>query len=263
VRAHGASGRCRAAWRALLGALLGLCPLLTGCSTGGTNGVAHLSAADAVSRARAVAIAAPSVHIKGTLLDGGDPVTIDMRLRGADGGTGQVSADGDTFQLLRIGQEVYLRGDASFYSTVAGERSGLAPQVTAALQGKYLHVPPADGGYAKFAGFTSVEGLFGDLVKMSGKLRKDGQVTVRGMRSLSIVTGDGHGAQLAIAMDGTPYPTLYRPAGAAGGSLEFFDYGAQVDLTPPPAAQVVDIDKLAKAATASPGPSPSPSRSKT
>lgn len=262
MRAHRVSGRLRAARCALLGALLGFCPLLTSCSSGGTNGVTHLSAADAVSRARAAAIAAPSVHIKGTVLDGGDPVTIDMRLRGADGGTGQLSADGDTFQLLRIGQDVYLRGDASFYSTVAGERSGLSPQVSAALQGKYLHVPGSDRGYAKFTDFTSVDGLFGDLVKLSGKLRKDGQVTVHGVRSLSIVTGDGHGAQLAVAMNGTPYPTLYRPAGTSGGSVEFLDYGAPVELTPPPAAQVVDIDKLAKAATASAAPSPSPSRSK-
>ncbi len=247
------------------GALAGvaLCAALAagGCSAGGSNGVAQMSASDAVAKARSAALAAPSVHVRGTLYDNGSPITIDMRLRGADGGAGQVTAAGDTFELLRVGQQVYLRGDKDYYTSVAGEREGLSPRTVAALQGKYLRVPSTDRGYARFNDFTSLDGLFNDLVKLSGKLRKDGQVTVRGVRSLSVVCGDGRGAALAVAMDGTPYPVRYTPAGPAGGSIEFFDYGQPVDLTPPPAAQVIDMDKTATAspsATVSPAPSGSP-----
>lgn len=97
---------------------------LTGCSSedpdAGTNGLGKLSADKIQAKAGTAAQAARTVRLHGSVEAAGSTYTLDMRLK-ADGGTGSVAAEGTTFGLLRVGEQLFLKADAGFWSHDGGD----------------------------------------------------------------------------------------------------------------------------------------------
>lgn len=92
--------------------------VLAGCGSTGKNGVATKSTGAIVATAEDAVVAANSVHIQGQFTSGGEHVVLDLRLVKDKGASGTVTIDNEVIELLRIGPDVYVKGDEQFYRSV-------------------------------------------------------------------------------------------------------------------------------------------------
>ncbi|MFJ9741582.1 hypothetical protein [Streptomyces sp. NPDC101166] len=229
---------------------------LSGCDEdpdAGTNGVGKLAADEIQAKAKAAAGAAGAVRLSGTVVAGGRSYKLDMRLK-ANGGSGTVTAQGSSFQLLRVGEELYLKADAGFWKHQSAEDSedskdsegggGKDTDAADKLDGKYVKVPTGDPSYKKFSGFTDKDLLLDSLLTLHGSLGKDGhqEDPASGARTIRISGGGGSGGTLDVALEGQPYPLRLVRAGDAG-TLSFSAWGENFALAEPAKDETVDYGK--------------------
>jgi hypothetical protein len=224
-------------------AALGASGLLTGClglggdPDAGTNGVGKLPAPTIEQKAKTAAAGAPALRLAGTVVSGGQTYRLDMRLR-ADGGVGEVTTKGATFQLLRVGDDLYLKAGADFYGDGGDDKDSKA--AAAKLNGKYVKVPSSDPSYQQFTGFTDKKTLLADLFVLDGTLKTGGHRKVGSTRTIAL---DGtRGGSLDVSLKGTPYPLRYQRAGHAG-TLTLSDWGEDFSLVAPAKSEVLDYGK--------------------
>ncbi|MGV9450560.1 hypothetical protein [Streptomyces sp. NPDC003635] len=213
---------------------------LTGCSSedpdAGTNGVGKLSADQIQRKTLTAAGAADAVHLAGNVVTSGRTYKLDMRLK-ADGGMGSVTAEGATFRLLRIDEQLFLMADADFWSD--GDADAAA---AAKLNGKYVKVPAGDPSYKKFSGFTDMDVLLDGLLTLHGKVETDGRHEQSGVRTVRITGDQGSGGSLDVSLEGTPYP-LRLVRGGGAGTLTFSSWGENFTLEEPKKDETVDYGK--------------------
>ena len=218
---------------------------LTGCSEdpdADTNGVGKLPAAQIQSKTRAAAESAQALRLSGNVVTSGRTYKLDMRLN-SGGGSGSVTAEGDTFHLLRIGEELYLKADAGFWTHADGKGDGSDPDAAAdKLDGKYVKVPSGDPAYKKFSGFTDKDVLLDGLLTLHGTLGTDGHHEQAGTRTIRITGSEGDGGTLDVSLEGQPYPLRLVRAGGAG-TLTFSAWGKNFALTEPKKDETVDYGK--------------------
>ncbi|MFH8629871.1 hypothetical protein ACH4CC_08355 [Streptomyces lydicus] len=224
-------------------ACFGLVAALAGCGgqdpDAGTNGVGKLPAAKIQAKARAAAEHAETVHLSGNVVSQGRTFKLDMSLA-KDGAKGELTTKAATFQLLRVGDALYLKADAAFW---AGEKGGSAGGNGGAaaqkLGGKYVKVPAADPVYKRFSGFTDKDTLLASLLGLHGKLATGDRSDIDGTRTVRLTAGAGAGGTLDVSLEGTPYPLRLQRAGGAG-VVRLAEWGRSVDLRAPSKDQVVD-----------------------
>ncbi|MBT2414824.1 hypothetical protein J7I94_30485 [Streptomyces sp. ISL-12] len=215
---------------------------LTGCGgedpDAGTNGVGKLSAAQIQRKTRTVAEAAQTVRLHGTVVTSGSTYALDMRLK-SDGGTGSVTAEGATFGLLRVGEQLFLKADADFWSHDTGDADAAAAEK---LAGKYVKVPQGDPSYKKFSGFTDKDVLLDGLLALHGTVETEGRHEQNGTRTVRISGDGGDGGSLDVSLEGKPYPLRLVRAGSAG-TLTFSDWNKDFALTEPDKDDTLDYGK--------------------
>ncbi|GAA3502237.1 hypothetical protein GCM10019016_093450 [Streptomyces prasinosporus] len=218
---------------------------LTGCSEDpneGTNGVGRLSADEIQGRAQTAAKSVDAVRLHGTVVTNGRGYTLDMRLK-SGGGIGSVTTKGETFRLLRIGDELFLKAGAEFWGHEDGEADGEGDAAAAdKLAEKYVKVPQGDPSYKKFSGFTDKDVLLGGLLTLHGKLATDGHHEQAGVRTVRITGDKGSGGTLDVSLEGKPYPLRLVRAGKAG-TLTFSAWGADFPLEKPSRDETVDYGR--------------------
>ncbi|GHF17842.1 lipoprotein [Streptomyces spiralis] len=222
---------------------------LAGCSEqdpdAGTNGVGKLPADRIQARTRTAADSADAVHLSGDVVSNGRTYRLDMRLK-SDGGSGSVTSQGVTFGLLRVGNKLYLKANAEFWSHADGDgKDGGGGTDTGAadkLDGKYVKVPQGDPAYQRFSGFTDKNVLLDGLLTLHGTLATDGHHEQSGVRTIRITGGKGTGGTLDVSLEGTPYPVRLVRAGDAG-TLTFSEWGKDFSLTEPDKSDTVDYGK--------------------
>jgi hypothetical protein len=220
---------------------------LTGCGgedpDAGTNGVGKLPADQIQSRTRTAAASAEAVRLAGNVVAGGRTYKLDMRLK-SDGASGSVTAEGATFQLLRVGEELFLKADAAFWTNADGKNGGSDGDTAAAdkLGGKYVKVPQGDPSYKKFSGFTDMDVLLDGLLTLHGTLETGGHHEQAGVRTIRVTGDDGSGGTLDVSLEGKPYPLRLVRAGGAG-TLTFSAWGKNFSLTEPEKDETVDYGK--------------------
>ncbi|NYI08101.1 hypothetical protein [Allostreptomyces psammosilenae] len=123
---------------ALLAVLTALL-VLTGCTAAASDPGSNLIGDDtpdrALQRAREAAAAAESVHLAGTVVSADREYELDMRL-GADGAIGRITTDGRTFELLRVGEDLYLKGGEDFYAGPRESSEGATPSPSGSASGQ-------------------------------------------------------------------------------------------------------------------------------
>ncbi|MFE6778784.1 hypothetical protein [Streptomyces sp. NPDC057702] len=215
----------------------------------GTNGVGKLPAETIEARARQAAQRAGAVRLTGNVVSKGRTYTLDMRLKG-DGGTGQVSTQGGTFQLLRIDKDLYLKAGADFWThekgdatpaAGAGTGQGTEADRTAAkkLDGKYVKVPAGDPSYKQLSGFTDKTVLLDGLLGLHGEITSGERADVAGVPTIRVTGDQGNGGSLDVSLRGTPYPLRLQRAGGAG-VIRLADWNKEFALTAPPKSDLVD-----------------------
>ncbi|WP_299528420.1 hypothetical protein [uncultured Streptomyces sp.] len=240
--APGVRARRRTALAAVLCAGLAV-TTLTGCAgddpDAGTNGLGKLSATEIDRKARAAADTAAAVRLSGKLISKGGDYTLDMQLN-ADGGTGSVTSKDNTFALLRVGDDLYLKADAAFWAQHGeGEDSATDGEAAAKLDDKYVKVPEDDPTYDQLRGFTEKKTLLDGLLTLHGSVNKGDRGKVTGVRTIEIMGGKGEGGALDVSLEGSPYP-LRVARGGGGGTITLADWGKAFALEAPSEDDTVD-----------------------
>lgn len=231
----------RAAWmRAAVPTLLvvALAPALAGCggASPAGNGVASQPPARIVAIATAAATAAESVHVAGSILSEGKPISLNMELDAEKGGKGRVTLGGLSVDVVNVDRAVYVRAGSAFYSRFAG------PAAARLLQAKWLRGSNVSGPLASFTSLTDLRKLLGStLAGHHGGLARTSATTVNGKRAVGVTDAAG-GGTLYVASTGTPYPLEIIKGGPGAGKLVFDRWNQPVSLAVPP--DPVDLHQL-------------------
>lgn len=230
--------------------------LLTGCGGAdeGTNGVSELSAGTIEKKARAAAEAADSVRLSGTVVSKGQAYRLEMRLK-RSGGIGEVSTrGGDTFQLLRVKDELYLKANSAFWiqqeqGADAGSPSKADRAAAKKLDGMYVKVPESDSAYDQLSSFTRMRVLLGGLLTMKGARERGESTAVEGAPAVRVRADAGQGGTMYVSLTGKPYP-LRMERGGGAGSVRLDDWNKKFAMRAPKDDQVVDYGKKISAGDA-------------
>lgn len=233
--------RRRAPILASLLALLALAVAIAGCggSSSSGNGVADKSPAEILAATKTASDGAKSVHVSGSLVSGGTPITLDMNLIAGKGGRGQLSQNGLSFELIAVGNTVYIKGSPDFYKHIGGSA---AAQL---LAGKWLKAPASGSNFASIGQLTNLHELVDQTLAEHGSLTKTGTTTIDGQKVVG-VTSKIKGGTLYIAATGTPYPVQVSKSGSGSGSITFDRWNEPVTVAAP--ANAIDITQLQSAA---------------
>ncbi|MFB7513859.1 hypothetical protein [Streptomyces sp. NPDC056144] len=216
----------------------------------GTNGVGRLSAPEIEQKAQTAADSAKAVRLAGTLVSKGGTYKLDMRLK-PDGATGSVATKNSTFELLRVGDALYLKADADFWAhegKAAEEPTDADEEAADTLDDMYVKVPQDDPTYKQLRGFTEMDVLLDGLIGLHGTAVKGDRDQIGGVRTVKVKGGEGgEGGTLDVALEGTPYPLRFARGGGAGvvvlsewnkefpleapSQEETLDYGMQLPRT--------------------------------
>lgn len=238
----------------------GLTAALTACAgedpDKGTNGIGKLTGPEIEKKARTAADSADAVRLAGTLVSKGGTYKIDMKLKDK-GGVGSVTSKNSTFELLRIGDELYLKADAGFWNhdddkkAGAGQASDADGAAADKLDNKYVKVPEDDPTYKQLRGFTDKKVLLDGLLTLHGKVGKGDRDKAGGVRTIRILGGAGEGGALDVSLEGTPYPLSFA-RGGGGGVVTLADWGKDFALEAPAEDETVDYgQQLPKSSSSS------------
>jgi hypothetical protein len=223
---------------------------LTGCGarTSHGNGVAGKTPAEILAAARSAAVGAATVHVAGSILSDGKPISLDMELVGSNGvgdngGRGRLTLGGLGIKLIAIDKAVYVKGNDAFYTHFAGAKAARL------LRGKWLKGSAAHGPLSSFAALADLGKVIDSTLQDHGALSSAGTATVDGRQAVGVSAGanDGEGGTLYVATSGAPYPLeIVKSGGGAGaGKLVFDRWNKPVTLLAP--TNAIDVDQLQSA----------------
>lgn len=203
------------------------------------NGVEELSADEILERARTAATEAGSVRIAGEVSQDNESFALDMRV-GADGATGTITAQGATLEMLRVGEDHYLKATADAWETLTGEAA--AGQL---LADKYVKVPGDDESLGIGTFLLNFDQLLDEMLSPDGELEKGETSEINGTRVIGLVDNSEDGGTLFVALTGEPYPLrIAAPEGSGEGAIDFLEWGESVEVSAPAEDQVVDFSEL-------------------
>jgi len=231
--------RLAAAMRATVPALVLTAALLAGCGSSGTTAKANdevsKSPVRVLADAKAAATSASSAHVAGSIKSNGTPTTLDLTTARNKGAKGSMSTNGLKFDLVRIGDTVYIRGSDEFYNHFGGAA------VAQLLHGKWLKAPATRGRLKSIAPLTSIGALFAGISSQHGKLANDGKTSYKGQDVVAIRdTSDG--SKLYVAATGKPYPVAIVGGKNQSGTITFGDWNKSVSLSAP--SDAIDIGQF-------------------
>ncbi len=227
LRARGALGAALAVPVAALA--------LASCGSSSGNGIASKTPTEILALSKQAADSAKSVHVAGSIVSKGSPLTLDLFLLAGKGARGRLSEGGSSFELIEAGGTVYLRGSAAFYRRIGG---AAAAQL---LNGKWLKAPASTPSFASLGSLTDLRRLIDSTLADHGTLAKGATTSVAGHRVVGL-NDTSKGGTLYVAASGKPYPVQIAKTGTNGGRVTFDRWNAPVSLTPPTGA--VDITQL-------------------
>jgi hypothetical protein len=205
------------------------------------NGVDKLPATEILAKAKTALANAKSVHVTGTSTGEGAELRLDLQVNGADGGKGSIVTGNNRIDVIRVGQTVYLKAQGEALAGLTGNA-----EAAKLLAGKYLKGSATDPKLKDLASFTSLSEMATNFLDPDGEITKGERKTIHGVPAIGLLDNSADGGVMYVALQGEPLP-LQLAAGAKSkdqGTLDFLEYGKSVELTAPPADQVVDLSQL-------------------
>jgi hypothetical protein len=216
---------------------------LAGCggssSSSSGNGIAEKSPTQILAATKLAADGAKSVHVSGSIVSGGTPITLDMQLLAGKGGRGQLSQSGLSFALIEVGGTVYIKGSPAFYKHIGGSA---AAQL---LQGKWLKASATSSDFASLGQLTNLRELIDQTLSNHGALTKSATTTVKGQKVVGL-SDKSKGGTLYVAASGKPYPIEITKSGSSTDSITFDSWDEPLTLSAP--ANAIDIAALQSSA---------------
>lgn len=214
-----------------------------GQQSGEDNGVADLTADEILKKAQDALHNAGSVKVTGNVKSDGQAFGIDMSI-GQGGANGTITVGGNKVELVVTKDTVYLKGDEEFYKSIARGK-GDSAAAAKLLAGKWLSVDAGSEQAKDFAQFADFDGFVDSFLDPSGKVTKGETGDIDGTPAIALEddSGDEPG-QLWVATKGEPYPLQVNKKGDSSQKISLTEHGETVDLTPPPASDVISLDEL-------------------
>jgi hypothetical protein len=209
--------------------------VLAGCGGSSSNGEGKKSAAQVVADAKQAALAATSVHVTGAGTDNGRPLKLDLTI-GRNGAKGHLVESGASFDVIRVGDTVYVRGDDAFLKKFGGTAAATL------FHGRWLKGPISDAQLGALAPLTDLERFFAGVLDQHGVLQNKGETTRNGTKAVEI-RDTTQGGSLFVAATGDPYP-IALAGGGQQGDVQFADWNADAEIAAPKDA--VDLRALGK-----------------
>ncbi|HET8527787.1 MAG TPA: hypothetical protein VFL60_02665 [Gaiellaceae bacterium] len=206
---------------------------LAGCGGSSTNGEAKKPAAQVVADAQKAAGSARIVHVVGTGIDNGRPLKLDLWLENGRG-KGHLEESGAGFDVVRVGDAMYVKGSSAFLKRFAGGAAA------ALLHDRWLKSSATKGPLAALAPLTDKRQFVRAALGQHGKLENKGLVD-RGGTKVVQIADTTQGGSLFVAAEGTPYPVALA-GGRAQGSVTFSGWDAGEQIAAPKSA--LDLSKL-------------------
>jgi hypothetical protein len=195
------------------------------------------AAADLVRAARSAFAAAPSVHVTGTLVKGAQSYELDVRLKGAAGGTARIvpstaapaAKPHPEVRVIRIGDVAWVGGNLGFWRSVSGDEARARRLVDS-----WLKVPADGGNFGEYVVFTQPAALLALLPDPKQPAALEPRVPFQGRPAIPVVVD--RTTRLTVAAEGPAYPL--QVSGLTSDEtvsrfLNFSDYGAPVTLLAP------------------------------
>jgi len=203
--------------------------LSAGASCGGgegTNGLERKSAAEVQQEAAATLRAAASVRVVSEGEIDGQPARIELRMQGGSS-SGTVEMAGSSFQLTKVGDDVYLKGDERALTEL-----GVPAETQRSAANKWLKLAPEQ--VTLLEGF-SIDDIAGELTSPESPIEPTvAQETLDG-RKVVVITQQ-NGSKLYVANTGPAYPVRGILKGNTPGQIDFTEYGVDFGIEAPPDA---------------------------
>jgi hypothetical protein len=210
-------------------------------ATAGTASAATGTAAESASQIVPAATAAMSglkaVTIKGSGLDGKQPLSFDIMTSTDGDAQGSLSEQGSTISLIEVGSTGYLRANEKFYTT-----SGLGKTAAAKVAGHWLYGSSTTQPFSSFTAFLDLKEFLTDLDDgfTGSTFTKTGTAKVGG-KPVVVVTGYDakakDGGRLYVAATGTPYILKEVSTGKGNtGTVTFSGFNQALTTTAPAGA---------------------------
>jgi hypothetical protein len=189
-----------------LGAVIGLAglaaagSLLGGCGGGQTSdSEASKSPSQILADAQRAVRNARSVHVTGIGVAQGQGARLDLSLVRGSVGTGKLRLFGGSVELVRIRDNLYMRGDRRFW-----RHFGQNPAKLALLSDRWVEAPSSVPALRGIASLTDISGLSSMLAE-HGKVSNEGVRTFRGQKVVALHDAT-EGGTLYVRATGIPYP---------------------------------------------------------
>jgi hypothetical protein len=224
--------------RAMTGVLCGAVILAAVAACGSSSSSSHAAAAaDPLASLSAVQIgdkavadfkAASSVHMAGSATGSGETVDVNLWLA-SDKCAGTITQPGvGSFQLLEVDGTAWVKPDEQFLKSKAGSN----PAVLQLMQGKYLK--DTSSQFSQLCNLTQIADSF---KTGNGTLVKEPYTQIAGQRVLPLRATDNSVGYVTDSAE----PLLIRVSKTGSGLVNLTDYNVPFTVTPPPAAQVIDL----------------------
>jgi hypothetical protein len=219
--------------------------ILAGCgssrSSSAGNGVAARTPVEIISAAKAAAASAASVHVAGSIVSEGKPISLDMELVGRNEGKGSVTLDGLGIRLIDVDGAVFVKGSKAFYTRFAGAKAARL------LQGKWIEGSAEHGPLASLAALADLDKVIDSTLADHGTLSRAGLAEVRGKQAVGVTDATQDGT-LFVSTTGVPYPLEIvkssAGAGARAGTIVFDRWNEPVSLAAP--ADSISLSRLSR-----------------
>ncbi|MFD9562683.1 hypothetical protein [Streptomyces sp. NPDC059994] len=220
---------------------------------------------DAIAeKAVGVTKAANTVKVAGSGISDGEHMSLEVTVTRVGNCSGSVRVKSGTARILKADAKAYyMKGDEEFYRAMAKE-DGTSKQETDAmvevLKGRWMKMPTqapskskkrhgksSDDDMGQFCVLSElVAGMDDDKDDRTG-MTKGADTVVAGVRAVTLTKkkSDGSAVTMYVAKQGPA--RLLKVAETGGdepGTVTFSDYDKPVTITPPPADQVMDLEKL-------------------
>jgi hypothetical protein len=221
---------------------------LASCGSSG-NGVAAKPASEILAASTAAAESASSVHILSTTKANGATITTNLQLASNDGRSA-LSLPGFSYEVMRIGGTVYVRGNKAFNGHL-GQRLGGAEGATIAKlpAGTWMKAPATSRLGTGLTALTNMRSELQSILR-GDTLAKGPETTVNGQHAITLHEAKKfYTRSLYIATTGKPYPIqiMRQPltnvkALSQSAITTFSGWNAPIALSAP--ANTVDISQL-------------------
>ncbi|MFP5320520.1 MAG: hypothetical protein ACLGIC_01590 [Acidimicrobiia bacterium] len=218
--------------------------LLGACGGDDASGFADQPAADIVAAAEADMRAVTSLRMTGDLVVDGEDLAIDLALDTEGDCQGTLTQGGATAEISSVGGTSYLRPDAAFWETFAGEG---ASAIVELVGDRWVVVPGDDGDFSEFCDLDQLLEEIGsdddaeEEPVVEGTEDVDGQEAVR----ISSTTDEGDPVTAWVATS-EPHVILRIEVteGDEPGTITFSEFDEELEIEAPPEDEVVDLAEL-------------------